>query len=53
MIVLDPVTGAMWKIESRFLRATLDKDNRSDAQLQIIHINDVPDNLKKHLVKVN
>jgi hypothetical protein len=53
MIVIDPVTGAMWKIESRFLHATLDKDRTSDAQLQIIHINDLPDNLKKHLVKLN
>jgi uncharacterized protein YceK len=52
MIVLDPVTGAMWKIESRFLHATLDR-NRSDAELKILHINDVPDNLKKHLVKLN
>jgi hypothetical protein len=53
MIVLDPVTGAMWKIESRFLHATLDRDSRVDAELRIIHINDVPENLKRHLVKVN
>jgi hypothetical protein len=53
MIVLDPITGAMWKLESRFLNAKLDRDNRSDAQLRIIHIDEVPDNVKHHLVRVN
>jgi hypothetical protein len=52
MLIIDPLTGAMWKIESRFLHATLDK-NRADNELNILHINDLPDKLKKHLVKVN
>ncbi|MDR1896957.1 MAG: hypothetical protein LBR10_09235, partial [Prevotellaceae bacterium] len=52
MLIIDPLTGAMWKIESRFLHATLDK-NRADNELKILHINDLPDKLKKYLVKVN
>ncbi|MDR1881971.1 MAG: hypothetical protein LBR26_04220 [Prevotella sp.] len=54
MLIVDPLTGAMWKLESDFLHATLDKaDMSGDPQLRILNVNDLPDEWKTHLVKLN
>lgn len=54
MLIVDPATGAMWKIETEFLNETLSKSTASlDPEMKILNINDVPENWKSHLVKVN
>lgn len=56
MLIIDPATGAMWKIETDFLNETLGKSTASaslEPELKIMNINDVSEDLKPHLVKVN
>ncbi|MCO6468670.1 MAG: PEGA domain-containing protein [Bacteroidales bacterium] len=54
MLIIDPATGAMWKIETEFLNETLSKSTASiDPELKIMNINEIPENWKTHLVRVN
>ncbi|MDR0981779.1 MAG: hypothetical protein LBM07_00865 [Culturomica sp.] len=54
MLIVDPATGAMWKIETEFLNETLSKSTASiDPEMKIMNINEIPENWKIHLVKVN
>lgn len=57
MLIVDPATGAMWKIDSKYMNETLSPSEGTTATVQpemkIMNIHDVPDNLRSHLVKVN
>ena len=54
MLIIDPATGAMWKIETEFLNETLSKSTASiDPEMKIMNINEIPENWKTHLVRVN
>jgi len=54
MLIIDPATGAMWKIETEFLNVTLSKSTASiDPEMKIMDINEIPENWKAHLVRVN
>ncbi len=54
MLIVDPATGAMWKIETEFLNETLSNSTSSiDPEMQIMNINEIPENWKSHLVRVN
>lgn len=54
MLIIDPATGAMWKIETEFLNETLSISTASiDPEMKIMNINEVPENWKTHLVRVN
>lgn len=57
MLVIDPASGAMWRIEksSQDIFATLGKSTISlkEPTLKIISINDVPEKMKSNLIKVN
>jgi len=54
MLIIDPATGAMWKIETEFLNETLSKSTASIApEMKIMNINEIPENWKTHLVRVN
>lgn len=53
-LIVDPATGAMWKIETEFLNETLNKSIVSvEPEMKILEINEVPENWKTHMVKVN
>jgi hypothetical protein len=56
MLIVDPATGAMWRIdkESSFLTVTLTKSivSTTEPTLKIIDIKDIPEHLKKDLVQV-
>jgi len=53
MLIIDPATGAMWKIETEFLNETLSKSTSSiDPEMKIVTINEIPESWKAHLVKV-
>lgn len=50
MLIIDPATGAMWKIDVRQINAQLTPDSQS---LQIYNINNIPEGWREHLVRVN
>lgn len=54
MLIIDPATGAMWKIETEFLNETLTGTTASiDPKMKIMNINEIPEKWKNHLVRVN
>jgi hypothetical protein len=54
MLIIDPATGAMWKLKKVVIDEKLEKlDNSTSArQLQIIDIRDISDTQKASLVKI-
>lgn len=56
MLIIDPASGAMWRIdkESQEIYQTLTKSTTSitEPTLKIINLNDVPESMKKYLVRV-
>ena len=53
MLIIDPATGAMWKMETEFINETLNKTITSlEPELKILNINDIPKSWESHLVKV-
>lgn len=53
MLIIDPATGAMWKLETPPINITLNKLTAyTEPTLKIMDIKDVPDNLKGQLVQV-
>jgi len=54
MLVVDPATGAMWKLDTPPIYVTLNKSTTSTTSptLKIMDIKDVPQNMKEYLVKV-
>lgn len=54
MLIVDPATGAMWKIETEFLDETLSRTGASNTpEIRIVDVKDIPQDWKYHLVKVN
>lgn len=57
MLIIDPASGAMYKLDTldvneRLSPTSTTQTPESKSQLQILTLNDVPDHLKKHLVKI-
>lgn len=55
MLIVDPATGAMWKLETDFInetlvQSTLNIDNNNE--LKVYELNDIPTEWKEHLVKI-
>jgi hypothetical protein len=55
MLIVDPATGAMYRIDTEFLNETLSKSVASSEQkeLKFLDINTVPSEWKNHLVLVS
>jgi hypothetical protein len=56
MLIIDPATGAMWKIQEPVIDETLDKATASAntiPTLKIVDISNVSDDLKTHIIKIN
>lgn len=54
MLIIDPATGAMWKLDTEEINTTLKQTNAADTKtLNIMDIKDVPEDMKKHLVKID
>jgi hypothetical protein len=53
MLIVDPITGAMYKLDTQYLNETLVRisANRQPA-LQILEINRIPDSWKDHLISI-
>ena len=53
MLIVDPATGAMWKIDNYFVNETLRKSGSySQLDLKIVDINDVPENIRAGMERV-
>ncbi|MDR3226857.1 MAG: hypothetical protein LBT56_04205 [Prevotellaceae bacterium] len=54
MLIIDPATGAMWKLDTTHINATLYPSSHSEnLELRIMDIKDVPNDLKSQLVKID
>ena len=56
MLIIDPATGAMWKVVDPIIDETLDKSVVSagkEPSLKIVDINNLPDEERKKLVRIN
>lgn len=52
MIIVDPLTGSMFKIKQEVIDAQLDK-NLAFNEKRVYLLSEIPENLKQYLVKVN
>lgn len=54
MLIIDPATGAMWKLDTKSLNETLVKTNATvNAEIKIMDIKDIPQDIKSQLVRIN
>lgn len=54
MLILDPATGAMYRVDQDVISQNLTASGRNDArELKVYGINEVPENLKSHLVRID
>lgn len=54
MLIVDPATGAMWKIDVDNINVTLSPLRSSASpEMRIFDINEIPGEWKEHLVKLN
>jgi hypothetical protein len=53
MLIIDPATGAMWKLDTPPISITLHKSNAlNEPTLQILNVNEVSDAVKANMVKI-
>ncbi len=50
MLIVDPATGAMWRIDQQYINISLVPSNQQ--ALNIININDLPEEYKQHLIRI-
>jgi hypothetical protein len=56
MLIVDPITGAMWKLDESYtvsLPPVTAASNKRGRGLRIAHIDEVPLHLRTHLVSMN
>jgi len=56
MLIVDPATGAMYRLDSDYINETLSTATVSTPtrhELQVYSLNDLPKNFKGHLVEIN
>jgi len=55
MLIIDPATGAMWKLETPPINVTLNKSTASSGTptLNVLEISAVPETMKGHLVAIS
>ena len=54
MLIVDPATGAMWKIDNEHMNETLTNSSVArNVEMKIMDINDISDSLKQYLVQIN
>jgi hypothetical protein len=52
-LILDPATGAMWKLDRKYVNVVLTPLESDSQELKIYNINEIPEEWKSHLVAVN
>lgn len=57
MLIIDPATGAMYKLDTEFLNETLMKSDTTSSiekeELKVYTLNNVPAKWKEHLVEID
>ena len=55
MLIIDPATGAMWKLDTKYVNETLNPSvgSMNNPELRILDINNIPADWKGYLVKIN
>lgn len=55
LLIIDPITGAMFRLETEFLNETLTKSvaNVDTKELKLLDINNIPVEWKNHLILVS
>jgi len=55
ILIVDPATGAMWKLDTEFINETLSKSTASivEPSLNVFGYNDIPASWKERLVRIN
>lgn len=60
MLIVDPATGAMYKLDTTPINVTLQRGEstvqnkgKENPSFSIVNIKDVPEDVKQYLVKVN
>jgi hypothetical protein len=53
LLIVDPATGAMYKLDSKGITENLDRSTSTGATLNILDKNSIPQDWKDHLVKVD
>ena len=55
MLIVDPATGAMYKLDTEFLNETLSKSTASTdkVELKVYGIGEIPTEWNEHLVMVS
>lgn len=53
MLIVDPATGAMYKLDKEIYTETLTKSTTSSQSLKIYGLNEVPEHIRTHLIKIN
>jgi hypothetical protein len=52
MLIVDPATGAMWKIKNDFVDEKLTPKQNTSTSLKVLDINTIPPEWKNHLVLI-
>jgi hypothetical protein len=54
-LIIDPATGAMWKIDRDYYNETLTNtvESKGEASLKIIELDEVPESWKDNLERIN
>ena len=54
-LIVDPATGAMWKLDTELINETLSKNtaNNDKPSLKVFGYNDIPENWKDNLVRID
>ena len=53
MLIIDPATGAMWKLDTPPIKVTLNKTaSVTEPSLKIINVNYLSEDMKEHLVRI-
>jgi hypothetical protein len=55
ILIIDPATGAMWKLDTEFISETLSKTTLSidEPSLMVFRYNEIPESWKDKLVRLN
>jgi hypothetical protein len=53
MLIVDPATGAMWKLDTAYVNVTLTPYSSYTSGLTVMDINHIPDSWKEHLIRLD
>lgn len=53
MLIIDPATGAMWKIKNDFIDEKLVPKQNNVTSLKIVDIKTIPSEWRNHLISIN